>query len=217
MMPTTLRLAVGANRQSFIWPELAVDDGPRGCVMSSQRGGDLPGRIRDGAVADGASGISTGSSVYSLTKRISCPWPPGQGGRVPVRRAGWWTARRHAACPVPRRWRSFLVARTISTRPSCPKPDNPPRRRPRPRTTEYLVKVDRLARWIFPPWHFPGASRWPMQAQCLGMTNFTELPSIPSAHLVPFTDSRCGLRSLPTWLGSKDSPDNTPSPTCVAT
>ena len=27
-----------------------------------------------------------------------------------------------------------------------------------------------------------------MRAQCLGMANFTELPSILSAHLVPFTD-----------------------------
>jgi site-specific recombinase XerD len=27
-----------------------------------------------------------------------------------------------------------------------------------------------------------------MQAQCLGMMNFTELPSVPSDHLVPFTD-----------------------------
>ena len=27
-----------------------------------------------------------------------------------------------------------------------------------------------------------------MRAQCLGMANFTELPSIPSAHLMPFTD-----------------------------
>jgi hypothetical protein len=26
-----------------------------------------------------------------------------------------------------------------------------------------------------------------MRAQCLGMANFTELPSISSAHLVPFT------------------------------
>jgi hypothetical protein len=28
----------------------------------------------------------------------------------------------------------------------------------------------------------------PVQAQCLGMMTFTELPSIPSDHVVPFTD-----------------------------
>ncbi len=27
-----------------------------------------------------------------------------------------------------------------------------------------------------------------MPVQCLGMVNFSELPSVPSDHLVPFTD-----------------------------
>ena len=35
---------------------------------------------------------------------------------------------------------------------------------------------------------FAGFAGGRQQAQCLGMTNFTELPSVPSDHLVPFID-----------------------------
>jgi hypothetical protein len=35
---------------------------------------------------------------------------------------------------------------------------------------------------------FRGFAAGRQQAQCLGMTNLTELPSVPPGHLVPFTD-----------------------------
>jgi hypothetical protein len=37
-------------------------------------------------------------------------------------------------------------------------------------------------------WHVCRLRRGPERAQHLGMMNFTELASVPSDHLVPFTD-----------------------------
>jgi hypothetical protein len=52
-----------------------------------------------------------------------------------------------------------------------------------------LIDDDRLVNvTVLPRRRFRGYVGGRQQAQCLGMTNFTELPSVPSDHLVPFTD-----------------------------
>ena len=54
-----------------------------------------------------------------------------------------------------------------------------------------------------------------MRTQCLGMTNFTEPPSISSDHLMPFTDQ---LRlAVAAYLARFTAPPAlTPDPTCAA-
>ncbi len=80
-------------------------------------GADVPAEERAGRVAAGANGISTGSSVGSLTSNATCGF---QNSAVPYHGPS-----SVAACSSslwlggPRRWRSFLVARRMSTAPSC--------------------------------------------------------------------------------------------------
>ena len=54
------------------------------------------------------------------------------------------------------------------------------------------------------------------EAQRLGMMNITELASVPSDHLVPFTD-QLRLAVALTWPGSRAPPAITPTPICAAT
>ena len=96
--------------------EFAVDDSRR-CLMSSQGRGDF--RADPGWRGGGRrERHQHGQQCLLVDQEDQLPRPPGQGGRVPVAEQGGGrlVVMGHGRA---RRWRSFLVARTISTAPTC--------------------------------------------------------------------------------------------------